>query len=74
MTAKYHHEKEYMWSVNNNMTSYCIKHRYTVYSVDILYQERYVQPINHVNSMQKSQHAIRFIFTQNILHKAHYQH
>jgi len=56
------------------MTSYCIKHRYTVYSVHILYQERYVQPINHVNGMQKSQHAIQFTFTQNILYKAHYQH
>jgi len=29
---------------------------------------------NYVNSMQKSQHAIQFIFTENILHKAHYQH
>ena len=60
------------------MTSYYIKYRYIVHSVDILYQRRYedtyVQTTNHVNSMQKSQHAIQFIATQNILHKAYYQY
>jgi hypothetical protein len=56
------------------MNSYCIKHRYIVHSVDILYQQRYVQTINQVNSTQKLQHTIQFIFTQNILHKPYYQY